>query len=451
MRKINILIVSAHPYKMRNRIEVSHRLPLGPLYALAAAKRADPNSIKFIDLSLAPPDFSFNNEIQNLSPDLVAVGIHSSASFPIACEIVSQAKSFNQDIITLAGGMFPSGQYQLCFSKSKFDYVLKGEVDDSLTIFINHIQNQKPLSVPGLVCKVDPSDSNTTLSYPDLNILPRIPDTDFDISQYSLIDPLVSSTGKTMNISSARGCPHKCAFCCYSVVGNRKRRIRNANLLINDIHSLAAEYGISQFNFVDDDFLCSKDRAIKFSNVLSHNNFLWRCQSRTDSFSPDNLKDLAKRIYKAGCRLISFGIESGDPYLLRKINKPLDLDWARYVCRTLIDVGIAIRAYIMVGLPYQTLKSVEKTVKYLRVLNPNNVSVELFVPHPGSEIGNNLEKWGIEWITDNIQDRIQRLDWLVNHSKSNVEPCINTKWMTSSEISFARDMIQDDWPPILND
>ena len=451
MPLIKVLIISAYPFETPIKTDCADRLPLGPLYALAAAKCAGPLDVKFIDLSIATTDFDLKKELEKFTPGLAAIGIHSAFVFPLACRLAVQIKDYNPDTIIIAGGIFPSSQPDLCLIGTRFDYVLQGEVDESLPLLIEGIQNERELATPGLIVK-NPGGTGVNylcpLGFPDLNKLPRIPEQGFEIGPYSLIDPLISFREKTLNISSARGCPYKCAFCCYRIIGNGRRRVRNAVLLAKDLNSLSLEYGIRQFNFVDDNFLCSIQRVVAFCKLIANNNFLWRCQARIDSFKTKNLSFLGDLLYKSGCRLISFGIESGDAELLKKIHKPIDLIWAKHVCKTLMGIGIGVRVYVIVGLPYQTFDSIEQTKQFLRQVNPTNVSVEIFVPHRGSLIGDNPGSWGVEWETANIESRIQRLDWLVDSTESKVQPCIHTKWLSAREIGNARDDIQKEWPPV---
>jgi anaerobic magnesium-protoporphyrin IX monomethyl ester cyclase len=451
MRRVSVLIVSVYPYQIQDRTRRTDRLPLGPLYAFAAARRAGPFGIAFLDLATVTPEFRFEDKLQEIQPDLVALGIHSTIVLPLAHKLAHQVKLWNPNTVVLAGGVFASSCPRICLGGEGIDYVLQGEVDESLFLLINCMQQERELAVPGLITK-NP-DGNGILhiappSYPDLNKLPRIPQEGFDVSAYSLIDPLISTSDKTLNISSGRGCPHSCAYCCYSVVGNRRRRLRAPILLAEDLRSLAAEYGIRQFNFVDDSFLCAIERTKVFCERILDSGFLWRCQSRTDDFKRSSLSDIVRLLRKSGCRLVSFGIESGDPEVLKRVNKPLDLEWAKLVCHTLMTAGISVRVYVMLGLPYQTLESVEKTKRFLREVDPSSVSVEVFVPHPGSLIGDRPQDWGITWQKDSMEARIQRLDWLFDSPNVKVEPCINTNWMSMQEIVASRDDLLREWPSL---
>ena len=46
-------------------------------------------------------------------------------------------------------------------------------------------------------------------------------------------------------------------------------------------------------------------------------NIIWRCTSRVDRLT----KEMLNQMYAAGCRSISFGVESGDDKILKKMVK----------------------------------------------------------------------------------------------------------------------------------
>lgn len=447
MKKAKVLIVYAHPFYIENQTQNRDKLPLGPLYALAAAKRANPQAVKFVDMTLVDPYYNFREEIALFQPDIVAIGIHSAAVFPLTCELAKEIKTENHRCIVVVGGLFASGQTEECLKEWNIDYVLKGEVDESLTQFIQCFQAEKTFNVPGLFARKPEGNGILEIApvtFPDLNNLSRIPEPGYDISAYTLWDPYLK--GKALNISSMRGCPYNCAYCCYRIIGSKKRRVRDGALLINDLKTLTQEYQIIRYNFVDDNFLCSLPRAKEVCNGIKDDGLIWRCQCRIDSFKPDSLADYAGMMSESGCHLISFGIESGDEELLKKINKPTDLSWARKVCAELKKYGIKVRIYLIVGLPYQTVESIELSKQFLRDIEPDYVSIETFVPHKGSIIGDDPEKWGVYWETDVLEEKIQRLDWLNNEANKLLRPCIHTKWMDSETIKLKREELLQEWP-----
>jgi radical SAM superfamily enzyme YgiQ (UPF0313 family) len=205
------------------------------------------------------------------------------------------------------------------------------------------------------------------------------------------------------------------------------------------------EYGVRHFNFVDDDFGCIPARTAALMSRLYGRGFEYRCQMRVDSFPVTDTLPWARALYASGCRLASLGIESGDEEVLGRVRKPLNLSWAERVCRSLKDAGIRVRVYIIIGLPYQTVRSVEKTKAFLRRVQPSSVSVELFVPHIGSPIGDDPEQWGVRWLVSSLAERVQRLDWLQDQADVRPKACIETNWMSAEEITRARDEIVAEW------
>ncbi len=75
---------------------------------------------------------------------------------------------------------------------------------------------------------------------------------------------------------------------------------------------------------------------------------------------------VARGLYRAGCRLLQLGIETGSARLQARIGKGVDLDLAGRVLRTLAAAGIRTVAYVLIGLPDETPADADLTRAFLR-------------------------------------------------------------------------------------
>ena len=77
---------------------------------------------------------------------------------------------------------------------------------------------------------------------------------------------------------------------------------------------------------------------------------------------------------KAGCNLISMGVESGSQELLDKMGKKITLEQVKKTVSMINRAGIQIYAYYVIGLPWETKETIEKTYKFAKKLNTQYAS-----------------------------------------------------------------------------
>ena len=95
--------------------------------------------------------------------------------------------------------------------------------------------------------------------------------------------------------------------------------------------------------------------------------------------------EIAKWMYKAGCRLCSIGVESGSQEILNNIGKNITLDDIRNTVKILKKNKIKIYNYFVLGLPWETEKTAEETIKFAIELDSDFVSFYTATPLPGTK------------------------------------------------------------------
>ena len=124
-----------------------------------------------------------------------------------------------------------------------------------------------------------------------------------------------------------------------------------------------------------------------------------------------------KKIKKAGCISLALGIESGDPDVLRIVNKKLDLDKARETIRHAKELGIIVRLFMIVGLPWQDKKSIDKTIDFIREVKPNVVTVNILTPYPNAPIYDKLSSYGIKMLLEPTLGDLKTFSIALNRKK----------------------------------
>jgi radical SAM superfamily enzyme YgiQ (UPF0313 family) len=87
---------------------------------------------------------------------------------------------------------------------------------------------------------------------------------------------------------------------------------------------------------------------------------------------------------RAGCRWISWGIESADEEILRRVRKAIKPEQVHEALRWSHEAGIRNFGYFIIGLPGETEETIQKTIRFAKQLPLNLALFHIAAPHPGS-------------------------------------------------------------------
>jgi len=198
-----------------------------------------------------------------------------------------------------------------------------------------------------------------------------------------------------LTIFGSRGCDDHCNYCAYVRVQGRSRRPRPAADVAAEMLWLQQEFHPRRIMARDPVFAAERIWAMNVANALIAGGFStpWECESRPEHFDPTLLKKLAQ----AGCTTIKIGVESGDPDELVRLGRVTDaahaatyLAYIREVVAAAKKYGVNVRAYVMVGLPGQTMAEVQATAAYIRDLRPTFFHPRPYVAYPRVALGPSL-------------------------------------------------------------
>jgi len=161
---------------------------------------------------------------------------------------------------------------------------------------------------------------------------------------------------------TSRGCPYRCSFCSRDLFIGRKYRQRSAENVLQEIEYIV-DQGYNGIIFVDDNFLLSKDRTMRIMDGIIDRNLDLNMiveGARVDSAD----EKLYNKMWEAGVKLISFGIESGNPDVLSFYNKNITLDQIKKAVKLADSTGFFVSASFIIGAPFETKKHIENTIKF---------------------------------------------------------------------------------------
>ena len=176
--------------------------------------------------------------------------------------------------------------------------------------------------------------------------------------------------------------------------------------------------------FYDDSFTFNKNRTLELCDEIIKNNLkiIWSCETRVNLVD----KELLEKMKKAGCYIISYGVESGDQNILNNLKKDITIEQAKNAFKLTKEAGILTVAYFMIGSPGDTNETIEKTVDFAKELDADFAQFSICTPFPGSELFDNLSKKGIK-----IEDW-DKASYVTSKGKS--KPIILTDNLNEEEI-----------------
>lgn len=187
-----------------------------------------------------------------------------------------------------------------------------------------------------------------------------------------------------VTVIPTRGCPWQCTFCRAGKVWGSRIRTRSPENVIEEILEIKNKLGINNVIFMTDSLTLDKKWAAGFFDAILERNlvFRWICNSRVDAVAPEMLS----RMKKAGCMLISYGVESGNQEILDESKKKISLEDSRNAIKWTREAGILSMAYFILGLPGETPETIEETIRFACDLDPDYANFHIATPFPGTQL-----------------------------------------------------------------
>ncbi len=221
----------------------------------------------------------------------------------------------------------------------------------------------------------------------DLNSLP-FPDRE----GFQFAD-IVSLKNGWANVMVGRGCLYQCTYCInnyfhkiYESLSTKGGhvRFRTVDTVLAEIEELLGKYDIRLINFDDDIFTLKKDWLSEFCAKYGEKiKVPFACNVQVRHFG----KNVAEMLYKAGCREVKIGLESGNEQVRKNVLKrhtPDDVIIKAF--KDAEDAGIRAWAFNMMGVPSETKSDLMDTVRLNAKIRPYILRCSIFYPYKGTEL-----------------------------------------------------------------
>jgi len=369
--------------------------PLGLAFIAAVLERADVQ-VKLLDFVVYPYSKAvLESAIINFSPHFVGT-TSVTMSFDSAIQVIKDVKSINPDVFTLMGG--PHVTFNADATLEIFpelDFIILGEGEETVVELVKAAQSKSDWKrVKGIAYRDKSGIINTgNRKLVDVNGLPVPARHLVPLGRYRAL-------GMPVSMTSSRGCPFKCIFCVGRKMVGAKIRYRNPKSVVDEmvyLHSL----NFHQINLADDLFTANKQHCLAVCDEIINRNVTlnWTSFARVDTVT----EEVLTRMKAAGCHTVSFGVESGNPEMLKRIKKGITLDQVIEAINMCNRAGVIPHASFILGLPGETPETLRETVEFGEKLKDMGVQhgFHLLAPFPGTEVRDEIDRYDLKILTHN--------------------------------------------------
>lgn len=236
---------------------------------------------------------------------------------------------------------------------------------------------------------------------PDRNFIPNLDDLPIPMHHLLPLDKYRSGAiqGSYQFIVTSRGCTAGCTYCIKHVSYQAGLRLRSPQNIIAEIKMLA-ELGVKNIHMYADLFTANREQVMGICEELIKANLgvTFTCNSRVDYVDEEMLMMMGK----AGCTVISWGIESASEQILKNVRKGTVPARARQSLAWAKQAGIRNLGYFIIGLPGETRETIQETIDFSKQIPLDLAIFHIAAPYPGTPfffqvMENNWFKPGTRW------------------------------------------------------
>jgi radical SAM superfamily enzyme YgiQ (UPF0313 family) len=129
-----------------------------------------------------------------------------------------------------------------------------------------------------------------------------------------------------------------------------------------------------------------KERSLKFP---------WSAFARVDTVSQEVFDLMAA----AGCDSVSFGVETGNPEMLKRIKKGIKLEQVYTAVKMCQQAGMIAHESFIIGLPGETKDTLLETDKFAKSTKAL-YGYHFLAPFPGTTVRENIQEYDLQILTD---------------------------------------------------
>ncbi|MEX2680707.1 MAG: radical SAM protein [Candidatus Sigynarchaeota archaeon] len=356
--------------------------PLGLAYIAAMIKGT--HDVQVIDASAENLKFQdIFKRLDAFKPDVIGITSNISIAY-ISCELALRIKLHMRSVKIVMGGPWATSNANYIIKHKIANFVVLGEGEFVFKELLDKLERGESAdTMQGLVLigsdgsikhnpKRDFINNLDDLPYPAWELFPPSQKY-FNHYRHLPLYPMMIT----------RGCPYGCIHCTKEVHGYKIRK-RSVENVLGEIKHLIDKFKVREIIIVDDNF--SFD--VKYAEAIL--DAIYKAKLNIYLLMPNGLRadtltpHLLKKMKRAGVYGFAIGVESGVQSIVKKIGKNLDLNKARYAAKIAREHGFLLRAFFILGLPYDSMKTMRQTIQFAKEINPHIAYFYIATLFPGT-------------------------------------------------------------------
>lgn len=418
MKKARVLLITP-PYHSGVVESAGVWLNVGFVYLAGSLRAAGYDPVIYDAMSYWHGYEEIEKRIREVNPDVVA-STAFTAGIVDALKVLQLAKKVNPEVVTFIGNVHPTYCYEEILEEhaGDVDFVIRGEGERTIVELMDAVTSEGDLSeVKGIAYRINGRVMTTPARghIKDLDSLPMAWDLiDWPLYTYK---PMKDST--LAIVSSSRGCSQKCSFCSQQLFWNQSWRGRSAENFVAELEYLRDTYGVDVVMLSDETPTWDRSRWERILDLLMERDVGVKLllETRVDDIIRD--EDIMWKYRDALVDHIYVGVEATSQEALDKFNKNIKVEESKRALDLINEYGIVSETSFVLGMPDDTIESMEKTLELAKWYNPDLAFFLAIAPWPYSEIYPELKEYTV------VRD----------YRRYNlVEPVVQPKNMTLEEV-----------------
>jgi anaerobic magnesium-protoporphyrin IX monomethyl ester cyclase len=318
-------------------------------------------------------------EIEAFAPDCILLGHTGSTAAHDVCvaTAVSLRAHFPHTKIAY-GGVYPSyAADSILRDCPAIEAIVKGEGEETVLELVHAWEMGQPLAgVRGVVWR----DGERVRHNP-----PRPPLQDLDVYRpgWELVDWAqyeLFGFGRAAGMQFSRGCPLTCTYCGQWMFWKKWRHRSPANL-VQELTTLAQEYGVNIVWLADENFGADREVTRELLNLLVEADLGLSLNVNMTAADVVRDADLLPLYKAAGVDYVVMGVESVEDAVITAVRKNNPFQISKQAVKLLRHNNILSFANVIYGLEDETMgKVVRKFSKFLQ-MDADNLNAEYITPH----------------------------------------------------------------------
>lgn len=368
--------------------------PLGLLYIASSIRQrlGAYAEVRLIDMKLLEMEAAaITPVLEEFSPDVVGFSALNYEAYAGHC-LAKHIKAFNPGIITVFGGPYALKNAASILEDANIDWVFEGGADRTFPeALLRLARHERPgKDIPGMSFRLPDGSVHVSATQDQINDLDSLPPPAWDMIDFDVYarKPNMAADLKGKRYAllfTSRGCPYLCNYC--HDLFSKKFVYHSVDYVIAEIERLYEQYGVDEFQIVDDIFNLHKPRLKAIMGKVRE-----RWPGKLKFVFPNGLRadildeSVIDALHKAGTYSICVAIETVTPRLQDLVEKHLDIEKTRRAIAWCDQRNIRVSGFFMLGFPTETAEEIQATIDFAV---QSSLTVAFFfsvVPQPGTPL-----------------------------------------------------------------